>query len=55
VADTTKGTTTYVPPGEGESLWMAGEELATIKVRSEDTGGAYSSPRKGKGRPGRTG
>ena len=40
--DTMKGTTTYIPPGEGKSFWMAGEELATIKVRSEDTGGAYS-------------
>jgi quercetin dioxygenase-like cupin family protein len=42
VEDTMKGTTTYIPPGEGQSFWMAGEELATIKVRSEDTRGAYS-------------
>ncbi len=38
----TKRSTTYIPPGEGKSFWVAGEELATIKVRSENTGGAYA-------------
>jgi quercetin dioxygenase-like cupin family protein len=42
VENATKGTTTYVLPSEGQSFWMAGEELATIKVSAEDTGGAYS-------------
>ena len=38
--DTTEGTITYVPPGEGKSFWMAGGHMATFKVTSEDTGGA---------------
>ena len=32
---------TYVPPGEGRSLWVLGE-LVTCKTTSEQTGGAYS-------------
>jgi quercetin dioxygenase-like cupin family protein len=42
VENATKRTTTYVLPSEGQSFWMAGEELATIKVSAKDTGGAYS-------------
>jgi len=42
VEDTTEGTITYVPPGEGKSFWMAGGHMATFKVTSEDTGGAYT-------------
>jgi len=42
VEDSTKGTITYVPPGEGKSFWTAGGHMATFKATSEDTGGAYS-------------
>ena len=42
VEDTTSGTTTYVPPGEGKSYWTPGGHVATFKATSEDTGGAYT-------------
>jgi quercetin dioxygenase-like cupin family protein len=32
---------THVPPGEGESVWLVGD-LIEVKLASEDTGGAYS-------------
>ena len=32
---------TYVPPAEGNSVWLVGD-LITVKLASEDTGGAYS-------------
>ena len=40
--DSTTGTTTYVPPGEGKSYWTPGGHMATFKITSEDTGGAYT-------------
>jgi quercetin dioxygenase-like cupin family protein len=42
VEDTTNGTITYVPPGEGKSFWTVGGHMATFKATSEDTGGAYT-------------
>jgi quercetin dioxygenase-like cupin family protein len=42
VEDTTSGTTTFVPPGEGKSFWTQGGHMATFKITSEDTGGAYT-------------
>jgi quercetin dioxygenase-like cupin family protein len=42
VEDTTSGTTTYVPPDEGKSYWTPGGHMATFKITSEDTGGAYT-------------
>jgi quercetin dioxygenase-like cupin family protein len=42
VGDTTSGTTTFVPPGEGKSFWTPGGHMATFKITSEDTGGAYT-------------
>ena len=39
---TTKGTVTYVLPGEGKSYWTPGGHVATFKATSEDTGGAYT-------------
>ena len=32
---------TYLPPGEGKSVWLVGD-LITVKLEGEDTGGAYS-------------
>ena len=32
---------TYSAPGEGASVWLVGD-LITVKLASEDTGGAYS-------------
>lgn len=32
---------TYVPPGEGRTLWVA-DELMTFKATGEDTGGRYA-------------
>ena len=32
----------HVGPGEGQAVWMAGLQLLTRKVSSEQTGGAYS-------------
>lgn len=32
----------HVGPGEGKAVWMAGLQLVTRKVSSEQTGGAYS-------------
>ena len=32
---------THVPPGEGKSVWLVGD-MITVKLESEDTGGAYS-------------
>ena len=40
--DTTSGTTTHIPPGEGKSFWTTGGHMATFKATSEDTGGAYT-------------
>ena len=40
--DTTNGSITYVPPGEGKSFWTVGGHMATFKATSEDTGGAYT-------------
>ena len=31
----------YVPPDEGESVWLVGDRI-TVKLTSEDTGGVYS-------------
>jgi quercetin dioxygenase-like cupin family protein len=31
----------YIPPGEGESLWVVGE-LLTLKIVGEDTSGAFA-------------
>jgi quercetin dioxygenase-like cupin family protein len=42
VEHTTKGTVTYVPPGQGKSYWTPGGHKATFKATSEDTGGAYT-------------
>ena len=36
------GTTVYLGPGEGRAVRMAGAQLITRKVGSEQTGGAYS-------------
>ena len=30
-----------LPPGEGKSVWLVGDQI-TVKLESEDTGGAYS-------------
>jgi mannose-6-phosphate isomerase-like protein (cupin superfamily) len=32
----------HAGPGEGQAVWMAGLQLLTCKVSSEQTGGAYS-------------
>jgi quercetin dioxygenase-like cupin family protein len=42
VEDTTNGSITYVPPGEGKSFWTTGGHMATFKATSEDTSGAYT-------------
>src|SRR5919202_4865048 len=42
VEHTTKGTVTYVPPGEGKSYWTTGGHMATFKATSEDTSGTYT-------------
>ena len=42
VEGTTRGTVTYVPPGEGKSVWTTGGHMATFKATSEDTSGAYT-------------
>ncbi len=31
----------YVPPDGGNSVWLVGDRI-TLKLTSEDTGGAYS-------------
>jgi hypothetical protein len=33
--------THVLPPGEGKSVWLVGTQI-TVKLESEDTGGAYS-------------
>jgi mannose-6-phosphate isomerase-like protein (cupin superfamily) len=39
--DTSDRSATYVPPGEGESVWLLGD-LYTFKAVSEDTDGAFA-------------
>src|SRR5829696_7714719 len=36
----TQSSGSYVPPGEGKSVWLVGD-LSTVKMEGEDTGGAY--------------
>ena len=39
--DTNERGAVHVPPGEGERLWVA-EELMTLVISGEDTGGKYA-------------
>lgn len=34
-------TVTYLPPGEGRSVWMVGTDLITFKATGEDTNGEF--------------